>query len=559
MIKKGSLKLKSLKIGRSSVGNVKVEGKSICKDEAKRKNDEKQKRLKMYRTKANLKKMNAKINEVRRIEPNIKWFNNTRTISQSKLEIFRDKMEEATHDPFSVVVRRSKIPVELLRGGGSSVSGIGGTSGSGLVPAPQFEKKKHQSESLLRMEHFQDVYGKKKKRKRPKLNVSSLEELANDAKRKLTNYEAEKDNSLIESRDKEVEKKFSKDHLLKIGQSKRIWTELYKVIDSSDIILEVLDARDPIGTRCRRLEENLKKDRPNKHIILIVNKVDLVPTSVAQKWIKILSKEYPTIAYHASINKPFGKNDLFNVIRQYTQFFKDQRKKHIHIGLIGYPNVGKSAIINSLKKKVVCISACVPGQTKYWQFIKLTSKIYLIDCPGIVPYDIDDSEKILRCTMRLEKITNPHFYVDDVFKMVNREHLLRMYKLPADFQFGNSEEFLEILARKMGKLLKGGEPDITSVSKIILNDWIKGKIPFYVDPDGAAHAAQGVAAESGGEAELGLASQSGLAAESGEEEELVTDGTTNNVTTNDVTTNSGTTNFVATNSGTTNFVATEEC
>ncbi|KJP89776.1 hypothetical protein AK88_00484 [Plasmodium fragile] len=521
MIKKGSLKLRSLKIGRSSVGNVKVDGKSICKDEAKRKNDEKQKRLKMYRTKANLKKMNTKINEVRRIEPNIKWFNNTRTISQSKLEIFREKMEEATHDPFSVIIKRSKIPVELLRGGGAGGSGHG-VSANGLVPPPQFEKKKHQSESMLRMENFQDVYGKKKKRKRPKLNVGSLEELADDAKRKLTNYEADKDNSLIESRNKDVEKKFSKDLLLKIGQSKRIWTELYKVIDSSDIILEVLDARDPIGTRCRRLEENLKKDRPNKHIILIMNKVDLVPTSVAQKWIKILSKEYPTIAYHASINKPFGKNDLFNVIRQYTQFFQNQRKKHVHIGLIGYPNVGKSAIINSLKKKVVCISACVPGQTKFWQFIKLTSKIYLIDCPGIVPYDIEDSEKILRCTMRLEKITNPHFYIDDVFKMVDKEHLLRIYKLPEDLQYENSEEFLQILARKMGKLLKGGEPDITSVSKIILNDWIKGKIPYYVDPDGAPHAAGGVAPQSDEKEEL--ASQSSeeeeLAVESGEEEEL---------------------------------------
>ncbi|EUD65902.1 hypothetical protein C922_03626 [Plasmodium inui San Antonio 1] len=540
MIKKGSLKLRSLKIGRSSVGNVKVEGKSICKDETKRKNDEKQKRLKMYRTKANLKKMNAKINEVRRIEPNIKWFNNTRTISQSKLEIFRDKMEEATHDPFSVVIKRSKIPVELIRGvGGSGVCGVSGGNGKNeLMCAPQFEKKKHQSESLLRMEHFQDVYGKKKKRKRPKLNVSSLEELANDAKRKLTNYEAEKDNSLIESRNKEVEKKFSKDLLLKIGQSKRIWAELYKVIDSSDIILEVLDARDPIGTRCRRLEENLKKDRANKHIILIVNKVDLVPTSVAQKWIKILSKEYPTIAYHASINKPFGKNDLFNVIRQYTQFFQDQRKKHIHIGLIGYPNVGKSAIINSLKKKVVCISACLPGQTKYWQFIKLTSKIYLIDCPGIVPYDIDDSDKILRCTMRLEKITNPHFYIDDVFKMVEREHLLRIYKLPADLHFDNSEEFLEILARKMGKLLKGGQPDITSVSKIILNDWIKGKIPYYVDPDGAPHAAEVLAGQAGEMEEL--------VADSSDEEELVADGVINNVQINNVQINNVQINNVAT-------------
>ncbi|CRG95743.1 GTPase, putative [Plasmodium gallinaceum] len=464
MIKKGNLKLKNLRIGKSSVNNVKTDGRSINKENGKSRNEEKLKRLKMYRTKANLKKMNKKINEVRRIEPNIKWFNNTRTISQNKLEIFRNKLEETTHDPFSIIIKRSKIPVELLKDEKYSVT------------------KKYKNENFLRVENYDDVFSKKKKRKRPKLNVSSIEEFVNNVNNKLSTYETKNDRSLIEKKS-EIEKKYSKDHLLKIGQSKRIWTELYKVVDSSDIILEVLDARDPIGTRCKKLEESLKKDRPNKHIILIINKIDLIPTSVAEKWIKILSKEYPTIAYHANINKPFGKSDLFNVIRQYTQFFKQQKKKHVHIGLIGYPNVGKSAIINSLKKKVVCVSACLPGQTKCWQFIKLTNKVYLIDCPGIVPYDIEDSDKILRCTMRIEKITNPHFYIDDIFKMVNKSHILKVYKLSEDLTFENSEEFLEILAKKMGKLLKGGQPDIISASKIILNDWIKGKIPYFVNPD----------------------------------------------------------------------------
>ncbi|SPJ12621.1 GTPase, putative [Plasmodium sp. DRC-Itaito] len=465
MIKKGSLKIKNLSVAKNRVNNVKENGRLINKGDGQEKKEaEKLKRLKMYRTKANLKKMNQKINEVRRIEPSIKWFNNTRTISQNKLEIFRNKLEETTHDPFSIVIKRSKIPVELLKDEKNAVT------------------KKYKNENFLRIEKYHDIYSKKKKRKKPKLNVGTLEEYAKCAEQKLSTYETKNDNSLIEKRN-EIEKKFSKDQLLKIGQSKRIWAELYKVIDSSDILLQVLDARDPIGTRCKKLEETLKKDRPNKHMILILNKIDLIPVSVAEKWIKILSKDYPTIAYHANINKPFGKSDLFNIIRQYTDFFKNQKKKHIHIGLIGYPNVGKSAIINSLKKKVVCISACIPGQTKYWQFIKLTNKIYLIDCPGIVPYDIEDSEKILRCTMRLEKITNPHFYIDDIFKMVNLSYILKIYKLSEDLTFKNSEEFLEILAKKMGKLLKGGEPDITSVAKVIINDWIKGKIPYFVNPD----------------------------------------------------------------------------
>ena len=72
------------------------------------------------------------------------------------------------------------------------------------------------------------------------------------------------------------------------GLSKRIWEELYKVIDSSDVLIYVLDARNPNGTRTRSLEEHLKKNCPAKHLIFILNKCDLVPTSVTQKWIKYL-------------------------------------------------------------------------------------------------------------------------------------------------------------------------------------------------------------------------------------------------------------------------------
>lgn len=67
------------------------------------------------------------------------------------------------------------------------------------------------------------------------------------------------------------------DYILQAGTSRRIWGELYKVIDSSDIILHVLDARDPLGTRCHSVENYLAKEKRSKKVIYILNKVDLVP------------------------------------------------------------------------------------------------------------------------------------------------------------------------------------------------------------------------------------------------------------------------------------------
>ena len=81
------------------------------------------------------------------------------------------------------------------------------------------------------------------------------------------------------------------------GTSKRIWEELYKVIDSSDVLIHALDARNPNGTRSKFLEDYLKKNCPNKHLIFVLNKCDLIPTSVTQRWVRYLSKFHPTLAF----------------------------------------------------------------------------------------------------------------------------------------------------------------------------------------------------------------------------------------------------------------------
>ena len=83
---------------------------------------------------------------------------------------------------------------------------------------------------------------------------------------------------------------------------------------------------------------------------------------IQARWVKHLSQYHPTIAFHASINNSFGKGSLIQLLRQFSTLFSD--KKQISVGFIGYPNVGKSSIINTLKRKKVCNVAPIPGETK---------------------------------------------------------------------------------------------------------------------------------------------------------------------------------------------------
>jgi len=190
-----------------------------------------------------------------------------------------------------------------------------------------------------------------------------MDELMDAVSEKQGFYQPEKDNDLHKADLAEPHKE-ARHAIFEKGLSKRIWSELYKVIDSSDVLIYILDARNPNGTRTKSLEEHLKKNCPTKHLVFILNKCDLVPTSVTQKWVKYLQNFAPTLAFQASITNPFGKGSLIQLLKQFDMLHKE--KKSISVGFIGYPNVGKSSVINSLMKKACCRVAPIPGETKVW-------------------------------------------------------------------------------------------------------------------------------------------------------------------------------------------------
>ncbi|RWS04060.1 nucleolar GTP-binding protein 2-like protein [Dinothrombium tinctorium] len=389
---------------------------------------------------------------VARVAPNQKWFGNTRVVTQTALQKFQDELGKAIRDPYKVVMRQTKLPITLLN-----------------------ERAKHQRVHILETESFESTFGPKKQRKRANIKANDLEALIEKVEQSVEKYDEEKDVDLakeIEMKDEPQEK------IMKKGQSERIWGELYKVLDSSDVVLQILDARDPMGTRSKHIENFLKKEKPHKHLILVLNKCDLVPVWVTQRWVTILSEEYPTLAFRASMQNPFGKGPLINLLRQLGKLHAD--KKQISVGLIGYPNVGKSSVINALKAKKVCNVAPIAGETKVWQYVTLMKKIYLIDCPGVVyPSGDSDTDIVLKGVVRVENIKDPEDYIPAVLHRVKKEYLVKTYKID---NWDSPEQFLEMLAKRTGKLLKGGEPAVNTVAKMVLNDWQRGKLPYFVKP-----------------------------------------------------------------------------
>ena len=210
-----------------------------------------------------------------RVEPNRKWFGNTRVISQDALDSFRQAVAERSSDPYQVLLKTNKLPMSLIRDTENTKNGV----------------KQHQAKIAVESAPFSDTFGPKSQRKRVKLSSSSVNDLADESVKMHENYlERLEENKLLSGQAAAAETTQDTDDgnlttarepIFSKGQSKRIWNELYKVIDSSDVVIHVLDARDPEGTRCRSVEKYIREEAPHKHLIFVLNKCDLVPTTIA--------------------------------------------------------------------------------------------------------------------------------------------------------------------------------------------------------------------------------------------------------------------------------------
>mmetsp|Transcript_7990 Transcript_7990/g.16914 ORF Transcript_7990/g.16914 Transcript_7990/m.16914 type:complete len:583 (+) Transcript_7990:194-1942(+) len=370
-----------------------------------------------------------------------------------------------------------------------------------------------------------------KERRRSKNNNSDaadLTELVAQANQKQSEFDARLGNSNVpaNNNDDDVDGFAIRTAKQSHGQQSRraYLRELKKVISTSDVILQVLDARDPLGTRIHPAIEAGILSHYDKRMVLVLNKIDLIPKNNVSEWLTYLRRAHPTVALKAGttqsrsnesgkssgIGQTKGENalnsslavgvdGLLQLLKNYartasTSSNSKQSKTCITVGIIGYPNVGKSSILNSLKRfRAVGVSPR-PGFTTSLREVVLDKHIRLVDSPGVVFDDGDDPSSqsnsksanggaavLLRNSVDADSIEDPIPAIQELLERCSTESLMMTYGIPA-FPRGDVMTFLAMVGRVKGRVLKGGVPDKLRAARGVLRDWNVGKIPYYSVP-----------------------------------------------------------------------------
>lgn len=289
-----------------------------------------------------------------------------------------------------------------------------------------------------------------------------------------------------------------------LGQNSRraYLRELRRVVDNADVILHVLDARDPLGTRSTAIEE-LVLSNYRKKLVFILNKADLVPRPILMDWLTYLRRTHPVIPFKSNTqtqrsnlsrakgkmsteedvslhtNQAVGTEELIGLLKNYAR--SGDGKTSINVGIVGYPNVGKSSLINSLMRSRVVGVSPNPGFTKSMQEVVLDKNIRLLDSPGIVFADGDSTATALRNCVSVEEMEDVYTPIQAILEKCPSAYLMQVYGIPR-FRDGDFMGFLALVARGTGKLKKGGIPNVDAAARSVIHDWNDGKIKYYCVP-----------------------------------------------------------------------------
>lgn len=247
------------------------------------------------------------------------------------------------------------------------------------------------------------------------------------------------------------------------------WPLAERVLRDADIIILVGDARMPLLSKNSEIER--KSEILKKPLIYVYNKIDLLSNESLND-----AKKNNIEAFFVSASKNLGIKGL----RKHLQITaKKLGIKEPKIGVVGYPNVGKSAVINALARRAKAEIADMPGTTKGVQWIK-AGGLEILDSPGVIPYKDKSSDLVLIGSKSPDKISYPDkiaFEIIQLFISKDKEKLAEFYGIKIDPAQEHNEILINI-GKKRGFLKKGGEVDETKTAISLIRDWQKGRLRF---------------------------------------------------------------------------------
>ena len=271
-----------------------------------------------------------------------------------------------------------------------------------------------------------------------------------------------------------------------MAKTKRQITEDMKLVD---VVIELLDARIPVSSQ----NPDISRLVNNKKRIVILNKADLADPVETKKWIEYFKKKN-IVALEVDSNQGKGINQVNQTIEKLMaeelriQNERGRIRKTIRVMIVGIPNVGKSSFINRISKKTTMVVGNRPGVTKQKQWIRIGSQIELLDTPGVLWPKFESEEVGLNLAYTgsikdevIDKVEVAYYLLKFLDKNYSK-NLYEKYKISQE-EISNiadhpqyTLELMNLIGRKRGALVSGGNVDEEKVANIILDDFRKGKI-----------------------------------------------------------------------------------
>lgn len=346
-----------------------------------------------------------------------------------------------------------------------------------------------------------------------------------------------------------------------------VWRQLWRVIERSDVVVQIVDARNPLMFRSEDLEAYVKDIDPKKENLLLINKADMMTYAQRKAWARYLKganiayrffsahlakemldaeesedeaeseqagpsgQDVPSKHDHAADaeggdesssadaektdeeevdTRILSADELESIFLQYAPEDTGKRialiprfdapymltklgpERKLQVGLVGYPNVGKSSTINALIGATKVSVSATPGKTKHFQTIHLSDKVILCDCPGLVFPNFASTKAELVCNGvlpidQLREYTGPATLVARRIPQPFLEAVYGIQIRTRPLEEGGTgiptgEELLTAYARRRGFMTQGlGQPDQSRAARYILKDYVNGKL-LYVEP-----------------------------------------------------------------------------